>query len=133
MHSIGSVIQQQDVQEISALSASDWSPLDAVGAGEVAAKLPIFALYLFLINAATYVAFWVDKSRARQRGYRISKSTLLTLSLLGGSPAAFLARRQLRHKTLKQPFTAQLFGVAALQIGAILFGAVFWMARTAFM
>jgi uncharacterized membrane protein YsdA (DUF1294 family) len=94
----------------------------------VAARLPILALYVFLINAATYVAFRIDKSRARQGGYRISESTLLTLTFLGGSPAAFFARRQLRHKTLKQPFTAQLFGIAALQIGAVL-----WMAGTAFM
>jgi uncharacterized membrane protein YsdA (DUF1294 family) len=103
------------------------------GAGRVAAKLPVLALYFFLINAATYVAFWIDKSRAQQGGYRLSESTLLTLSFLGGSPAAFFARRQLRHKTLKQPFTAQLFGIAALQIGALLFGAVLWMARSAFM
>jgi uncharacterized membrane protein YsdA (DUF1294 family) len=102
-------------------------------AGKVAARIPIFALYLVLINAATYVGFWIDKARAQQGGYRISESTLLTLSFLGGSPAAFFARRQLRHKTLKQPFTAQLFGIAALQIGAVLFGAVLWMARSAFM
>jgi Protein of unknown function (DUF1294) len=54
-------------------------------AGKVPARFPIFALYLFLINAATYVAFWIDKSRARQGGYRISESPLLTLSFLGGS------------------------------------------------
>jgi uncharacterized membrane protein YsdA (DUF1294 family) len=94
----------------------------------VPARLPIFALYLFLINAATYVAFWIDKTRAQQGGYRISESTLLTLSFLGGSPAAFTARRQLRHKTLKQPFTTRLFVIAALQIGALL-----WIARTAFL
>jgi uncharacterized membrane protein YsdA (DUF1294 family) len=94
----------------------------------VPARLPIFALYLLLINAATYVAFWIDKTRARQGGYRISESTLLTLSFLGGSPAAFIARRRLRHKTLKQPFTTRLFVIAALQIGALL-----WIARTAFL
>jgi uncharacterized membrane protein YsdA (DUF1294 family) len=101
--------------------------LSANSGGDVEVSLPVFAIYLFIINAATYLAFWIDKSRAQQGGYRISESTLLTLSFLGGSPAAFFARRRLRHKTLKQPFTAQLFGIAALQIGAVL-----WMARTAF-
>jgi uncharacterized membrane protein YsdA (DUF1294 family) len=93
----------------------------------VEVSLPIFALYLFVINAATYGAFWIDKSRARQGGYRISESTLLTLSFLGGSPAALFARQRLRHKTLKQPFTTQLFVIVALQIGAVI-----WIARTAF-
>jgi uncharacterized membrane protein YsdA (DUF1294 family) len=91
----------------------------------VAARLRAFALYLIVINAVTYVAFWIDKSRAQQGGYRISESTLLTLSVLGGSPAAFFARQRLRHKTLKQPFTTQLFVIAALQIGAVV-----WIART---
>ena len=54
----------------------------------VEVSLPVFAIYLFIINAATYVAFWIDKSRAQQGGYRISESTLLTLSFLGGSPAS---------------------------------------------
>jgi uncharacterized membrane protein YsdA (DUF1294 family) len=99
----------------------------SAGAGKVAVSLPVFALYLFLIDAATYVAFWIDKARAQQGGYRISESTLLTLSFLGGSPAALVSRRQLRHKTLKQPFTTQLFMIVALQIGAVL-----WIARTAF-
>jgi uncharacterized membrane protein YsdA (DUF1294 family) len=109
------------------LAIPSGHPSSTAGAGEVAARLPVFALYLFLINAATYVAFWIDKARAQQGGYRISESTLLTLSFLGGSPAAFFARRQLRRKTLKQPFTAQLFMIVALQIGAVL-----WIARTAF-
>ena len=90
-------------------------------------SLPVFALYLLAINAATYFAFWIDKTRARQGGYRVSESTLLSLSFLGGSPAALLARQRLRHKTLKQPFTGQLFAIIALQIGAVL-----WIARTAF-
>jgi uncharacterized membrane protein YsdA (DUF1294 family) len=111
----------------SLLGMARGHPSSTARADEVATKLPTFALYLFLMNAATYVAFWIDKSRAQQGRYRISESTLLTLSFLGGSPAALFARRQLRHKTLKQPFTAQLFVIVALQIGAAL-----WIARTAF-
>jgi uncharacterized membrane protein YsdA (DUF1294 family) len=84
------------------------------------------ALYLFVINAATYCAFWIDKSQARQGGYRVSEAALLSLAFLGGSPAALFARQHLRHKTLKQPFTGQLFAIVALQLGAVI-----WIARTA--
>jgi uncharacterized membrane protein YsdA (DUF1294 family) len=109
------------------LPLANGHPCSSAGAGKVAASLPLLPLYLFLINAATYFAFWIDKSRAQQGGYRISESTLLTLSFLGGSPAALFARRQLRHKTLKQPFTTQLFVIVALQVGVVV-----WMGRTAF-
>ena len=40
------------------------------------------------------------------------------LALAGGSPGALLARRLFRHKTRKQPFSTQLFMIAAIQAGA---------------
>jgi uncharacterized membrane protein YsdA (DUF1294 family) len=80
----------------------------------------LVAVYLPIINAATYFAFWIDKSQARQGGYRISEATLLLLSFLGGSPAAIFARYFLRHKTRKQPFTWQLFVIVAAQFCAVI-------------
>ena len=69
--------------------------------------------WLAAINAATYVAFAADKRRAREHGRRISERTLLTLAMLGGSPAAFVAQQRLRHKTRKQPFAGLLVLIAA--------------------
>ena len=34
-----------------------------------------------------------------------------------GTPGAFLARQMFRHKTRKQPFSLQLWGVAVVQVG----------------
>jgi len=62
---------------------------------------PTAALYLLLVNSITYAAFWIDKTQARKRGYRLSENALLLLSALGGSPCALLARSYLRHKTKK--------------------------------
>jgi uncharacterized membrane protein YsdA (DUF1294 family) len=76
-------------------------------------------LYIFGINVVTYLAFWIDKERARAGRYRIAERTLLFLALLGGSPAGLLAQRHLRHKTRKQPFAGLLAGIALLQAVAV--------------
>ncbi len=46
------------------------------------------------------------------------EADLLLLALIGGSPAALLARRLFRHKTRKQPFSTLLLLIVAMQIGA---------------
>jgi len=49
----------------------------------------------------TYLAYSLDKKRARAREWRISEAGLHFLELLGGWPGAFLAQRRLRHKISK--------------------------------
>ncbi|SCY69284.1 DUF1294 domain-containing protein [Microvirga guangxiensis] len=75
-----------------------------------------FALYILFINAATYVAYAVDKRRAQAGEYRISEGTLLGFALVGGTFGAFAARWILRHKTRKEPFRTQLLLITLLQI-----------------
>ena len=70
--------------------------------------IAIAAAYLGLVNLLTYTLFAFDKRRARVRGRRVSESNLLLWSAVGGTPAAKLAQRRLRHKTVKQPFARQL-------------------------
>jgi uncharacterized membrane protein YsdA (DUF1294 family) len=74
------------------------------------------ALYILLINTATYAMYAIDKRRARAGAYRISENTLLMLALIGGTFGAFTARWILRHKTRKEPFRTQLMLIALLQI-----------------
>lgn len=76
-------------------------------------------VFLVVVNAATYLVYWVDKDQGQNRGHRISEQTLLFLALVGGSPAALFACHHLRHKTNKQPFRTLLIGVAGLQVGAV--------------
>ena len=73
-------------------------------------------IYMLVINAITYFAFWADKERARHQRYRISEGNLLSLAIFGGSPAAIFARQHLRHKTRKQPFSTMLSCVPGAQI-----------------
>lgn len=74
--------------------------------------------YLITVNALTYALFTWDKHQARSAGWRIPESRLLLAAFAGGSPAAKLAQRRLRHKTRKEPFRTQLNVIVALQVAA---------------
>ncbi len=64
----------------------------------------LLVLHLISINLVTVLAYAADKRAARRGGYRVSERTLHSLALIGGTPAAFLARKFLRHKTVKGTF-----------------------------
>jgi len=81
--------------------------------------LGIILVGLAAINAATLLAFRVDKDRARTGQRRLPEALLLRLALLGGTPGAYAGRRLFRHKTRKQGFTSRLHGIAALQLVAL--------------
>ena len=81
------------------------------------AAIPIF---LALVNIVTFLSFRHDKRRAITGGRRVREADLLLLASIGGSPAALLARRLFRHKTRKQPFSALLLLVVAVQTGALI-------------
>lgn len=84
----------------------------------------VLALLLILLNLLTLLAFRSDKIAAARNLPRFSEATLLWLAALGGTPGAYAGRRLFRHKTRKQPFTAQLHGIAALQ--CLLLAAAAW-------
>lgn len=78
------------------------------------------ALALVAVNFWTVAAFGHDKRRALRGGRRAAEANLLLLALLGGSPGALAARRALRHKTRKEPFSTRLHVIAAVQAGALI-------------
>ena len=84
----------------------------------IAASILIGAL-----NLVTVLAFRTDKDRARLKGRnaprRIPQGDLLLQAALGGTPGAYAARHYFRHKTRKQPFSAQLHGIALVQVGVL--------------
>lgn len=77
--------------------------------------MPYIFAYLALINAATFLTYAYDKHAARKQYRRTPEKTLHLLALLGGSPAAFLAQRTLRHKNQKRSFQVIYWGIALLQ------------------
>ncbi len=64
--------------------------------------------YVLIVNAIPYAAILRDKQRSVAREWRPAEKKLLTLSIVGGRPAAKLAQRILRHETRKQPFAFTL-------------------------
>jgi uncharacterized membrane protein YsdA (DUF1294 family) len=81
---------------------------------------------LFLANAATLLAFALDKRAARQRKRRIPERTLLLLAFSGGSLGAAIGQHWLRHKTVKQPFRSRLQAISAFQ-SVLLAAAAFYL------
>jgi uncharacterized membrane protein YsdA (DUF1294 family) len=81
----------------------------------------IVLVYLIIIWLSTLLLFQIDKKRAQQKNaQRIPERRLLQLAMIGGWPAALLARRLFRHKTAKQPFSTLLYIIAGVET-AILF------------
>lgn len=58
----------------------------------------------FLLNVATFFAYWQDKYAAQQRGWRTREDTLHLWSLAGGWSGAWFAQQVLRHKSVKASF-----------------------------
>ncbi|WP_296594911.1 DUF1294 domain-containing protein [Phenylobacterium sp.] len=79
----------------------------------------LLALYLLVINAATFAAFALDKRAATRRAWRIPERRLLMMAALGGSPAALTAQQALRHKTRKEPFRTSLWLIVAAQAAVL--------------
>jgi uncharacterized membrane protein YsdA (DUF1294 family) len=85
------------------------------------------AAALIVINAGTFALFGIDKNRALAGQWRIAEGTLLLLALLGGTLGAYLGRAGFRHKTRKQPFSALLHTIAAVQAGGLVAWAGGWL------
>ena len=60
--------------------------------------------WLALTNIVAFIAYGVDKGKAKLQKRRISEATLITLALIGGSIGAFLGMQIFRHKTQKPKF-----------------------------
>lgn len=75
------------------------------------------ALYCLLaVNAVAFVAYGVDKWKARRARWRIPESTLLGLAVIGGSIGAWAGMKVWHHKTLHQKFRYGIPAIFALQL-----------------
>lgn len=81
----------------------------------------LLALWLLLINLAAFLAFGLDKLKAKrkeshERTRRIPEKTLFLLSAVGGSVGALLGMKVWRHKTLHRSFRIGIPLILTLQI-----------------
>ncbi len=80
--------------------------------------MKLFLIYLVLINLAAFMAFGIDKSRARNHAWRIPEKTLFLLAAVGGSIGALLGMFFFRHKTRHLSFRIGLPVILLVQIAA---------------
>ena len=59
---------------------------------------------LLALNLITFIAYGIDKRKAKKSRWRISESSLLLLALIGGSVGAWLGLKVWRHKTQHKKF-----------------------------
>lgn len=80
------------------------------------------ALYLLIVNLLTFAMYWQDKRAAKQPGApRVPEAMLLGVGFAGGTGAALVAQRLLRHKTRKRSFQFKFWAITFVQIGLLAF------------
>ena len=58
-----------------------------------------YGAYLLLLSIITFIAYGVDKRKAKKGSYRTKEKTLLLLSFFGGAFGGYPAMLIFRHKT----------------------------------
>lgn len=83
-------------------------------------KMDLILAYLLSINLTTFLLYGYDKSISSTERLRVPELNLQTFALLGGSPAALLAQKFFRHKTIKGSFQILYWVIVMLQIGLLI-------------
>ena len=84
----------------------------------------IILAYLLMINIFTMYTFFLDKSKAKNKKWRIKESTLFLLSIIGGSLGAILGMKLFRHKTKHWYFKYAIPFILAVQVILTVYTAV---------
>lgn len=83
--------------------------------------LPKKVVIVYLaISVMTYLAYALDKSKAKRGEWRIQESTLHLFALVGGWPGAAVAQQHLRHKSQKRAFRIVFWFTVLANTGALL-------------
>jgi len=70
-------------------------------------------ILLLIINLVAFVAYGIDKYKAKHAKWRTPEATLLLLAAVGGSIGAWLGMKVWHHKTLHKKFR---YGVPAIMV-----------------
>lgn len=73
-------------------------------------------IYLAIINVVAFLAYGIDKWKAKHSKWRIKETSLLMLAVLGGSVGAWIGMKVWHHKTLHKKFK---YGIPLILIAQI--------------
>lgn len=79
----------------------------------------ILLVYLSVISLFSIIFTVADKLKAKNGGWRVPESTLMLLSLLGGSVAMLFTMRLVHHKTKKPRFMIGIPLIIVLQCALV--------------
>ena len=82
--------------------------------------LHIIIGYLVLVNVVTFVAYGIDKYKAKKGKWRISEAALLLMAVFGGSIGAWLGMKFFHHKTMHKKFYIGVPTIIILQLALAL-------------
>lgn len=77
------------------------------------------AIALLAVNMVAFLAFGIDKWKAKRHRWRIPESTLILLAVIGGSIGAYLGMQVFHHKTQHRKFTLGVPAIIAAQLTAV--------------
>lgn len=77
--------------------------------------------FLVIINIIAFIAYGIDKLKAKQGKWRIPEATLLLLAIIGGSIGAWCGVKVWHHKTLHKKFRYGIPLIIALQTAMVLY------------
>lgn len=77
--------------------------------------------YLLVINIIAFLAFGIDKRKARKGQWRTPESTLLALAAIGGSVGAWAGMKVWHHKTWHPKFKYGIPAIFIIQVFLLIF------------
>lgn len=80
----------------------------------------LMIIYITVINISTFLAFGIDKSKARRGNFRISERMLLGMSAAGGSIGGIMGMQIFHHKTRHIHFNLGLPAMIVVQYMIVL-------------
>jgi uncharacterized membrane protein YsdA (DUF1294 family) len=84
--------------------------------------------YLVGVNVVTLFLYGYDKCVAKVGWLRVPEAVLLTTTLAGGTPAAFIGQDLFRHKTSKGSYRRKFWLIVAVQ--SVVFGLWIYFSRS---
>ncbi|MCR5736821.1 MAG: DUF1294 domain-containing protein [Eubacterium sp.] len=78
-------------------------------------------IYLVFVNVIAFLAYGVDKYKAKKNLWRVPEKTLIGFAAVGGFAGAFLGMQCFRHKTKHMKFVIGIPVISVIWIGLLIY------------